>query len=166
MAKPPDNADSRRMLSGQADLADAVTQLTRQAQRSLAVFTRDLAPALYDRLEFLDAVRALVLTRRHARVRVIVIDPGPAVRRGHRLIETTRSLTSFIEIRRSHNDYTQRADDFMVADEQGFLYRTDAGRYEAIADERGGRVASKYLQLFDEMWEKSIVEPEFRRLRL
>ncbi len=77
----------RRVLVGPKEVSAAAVELTRSASRSLALYTRDLAPVLYDQMEFIDAVKQFVLGRRYATVRVIVCDPAPVVNRGHRFVE-------------------------------------------------------------------------------
>ena len=156
----------RRVLVGPKEVSAAAVALTRSASRSLALYTRDLAPVLYDQMEFIETVKQFVLGRRYATVRVIVCDPAPVVNRGHRFVEAARTLSSFIHIRRAHEDDLQRRDDFLIADRSGLLYRADASRYDAVMDPAARRLAQRYLAEFDAMWDKSIAEPEFRRLHI
>lgn len=156
----------RRVLVGPKEVAAAAVALTRSASRSLAIYTRDLAPVIYDQMDFIETVKQFVLGRRYATVRVIVCDTAALADRGHRFVEAARTLSSFIQIRRAHDDDALRRDDFLLADRHGLLYRADASRFEAVVDPSDRRLSRRYLGEFDKMWEKSIAEPEFRRLHI
>ena len=173
----PDPADIARLRLGEdgeelalatrAECAAAAAALARQARRGLEIWSRDLDPALYDRTEFLEAVRALVLGHRHARVRAIVYDARAVVRRGHRLVELARQLPSYVELRTPPpEDYAEYPEAFLVADGRGVLRRPFADRWEATACFDAPLAARDLLRLFDEAWDVSTPDPELRRLHL
>lgn len=157
---------TRRVLAISKDVRHAVFDVARSAQRSLAIFTHDLEPEIYNRIEFLDIVKNLVLTHRIARVRILLMDPLQSVREGHRLIELARRFSSFFELRMVHEDYKQHAEAFLIADQSGLVYRLNASRWEGITDTNSPRIAGRYLEFFDAVWEKSTVAQETRRLNL
>lgn len=145
---------------------EAAIQLAGQARRSLAVFTRDLEPAVYDTNEFLSAVQQLALRSRYSRIRIVVVDPTLAIKDGHRFIELARRLSSYIKIRRPSPDHAKLADAYLVADDTGVLYRPLASRYEGFADPHDPFEARARLRNFDDIWEQAEPEPEFHRLGL
>ncbi|MGH8281191.1 MAG: hypothetical protein ACRERZ_03255 [Gammaproteobacteria bacterium] len=153
-----------RELTSSADNRDAAVRLASEARVSLAMFTRDLDPVIYNTEEFATAVRQLALRSRYSRIRVVAIDPTAAIKDGHRLIELGRRLSSFIEFRRPSADHAKLPESFLVADETGLLYRPVASRYEGFADPDNPVEARVRLRLFDEIWERAEPEPEFRRL--
>jgi len=144
----------------------ATELMLRQCLSTLEVFSRDLDPLLYDHQPFLDALGALCLGNRKARVRFLVQDPMPAVKRGHRLIELSRRLSSSIELRQPHPDYRQHNEAFMIADSCGLVYRSLADRYEGTANFYDPVNAQRKLDFFTEVWERSEAHPEFRRLHI
>ena len=144
----------------------AACALARQARSHLCIFTRDLDPPLYDDLCFLDAVTALATRSRFARVRVLVQNSEKAVKYGHRLIELSRRLSSFIQLRRPHADYQDYNEAFLVADGVGLLHRALAHRYEAEVDFKAPLRARLLLKFFDEAWDKSEPDLELRRLHI
>ena len=77
----------------------AALAMARQTRRTLDVFSLVLEPAVYDQPEFAEAVKRIALGSTQARVRLLVRDTNPIVRRGHRLLELSRRLSSFIEMR-------------------------------------------------------------------
>ena len=84
----------------------AAVALTRQALRSVDIFTRDLDKKIYDYRDFLDALQDLAVNH-HGLIRILVKDSSRAVKYGHRLIALSQRLTSFIEIRRVAEDYKE-----------------------------------------------------------
>ena len=144
----------------------AACALARQARSSLCIFTRDLDPPLYDDLCFLDAVTALATRSRFVQVRVLVQNSEKAVKYGHRLIELSRRLSSFIQLRRPHADYQDYNEAFLIADGVGLLHRALAHRYEATVDFKAPLQARLLLKFFDEAWDKSEPDPELRRLHI
>jgi len=92
--------------------------------------------------------------------------PSRAVRIGNRFVSLGRRLNTYIEFRNVHEDYRDHREAFLVADNIALLYRVDAARWEGIADTCEPAVATRYLGLFDEIWNASEVEQELRELRV
>ncbi len=154
-------------LDDSASCRAAAAALAAQARRGLALWTRDLDPALYDQIPFLEAVRRLVLEHRHARVRAIVYDARGVMQRGHRLVELARQLPSYVELRTPPlEDYAEYPEAFLVADGRGVLRRPFADRWEATVSFDAPVAARELLRFFDEAWELSRPDPELRRLHL
>lgn len=155
-----------RELSTAADNRRAALEIAKLARRQLAIFSHDLEPQVLDTPEMLAAVKQLALSGSQARVRILLIDSGRAIRDGHRLVGLARRLSSYIEIRKPHRDYLGLAEAFMVADEKGLLLRTLATRWEGIVDPNDPMQARDRLKLFDEIWQRSHSDPETRQLRI
>ncbi|MFK8053693.1 MAG: hypothetical protein AB8F65_12045 [Woeseiaceae bacterium] len=156
----------RWVLSTRADMREAATAICSVADRKLSIMTRDLEPGIYDHPDFLDAVKKLILSRRFARVRVLISDPSRAIKNGNRLVTMGRRLNSFIEFRNVHDDYREVPEAYCIADGKAIAYRLDATRWDGIADDYTPPVASNYLRIFDEIWAASEVENEFRNMHL
>jgi phosphatidylserine/phosphatidylglycerophosphate/cardiolipin synthase-like enzyme len=153
-------------LQSRAETSHATELMVQQCEENLEIFTRDLDAPLYDQEAFLQALGALCLRNRKARVRILVQDPVPPVKRGHRLIELARRLSSSIELRQPHPDYRQHNEAFLIADRCGFIQRSLADRYEGTANFYNPVVAGRKLDFFIEVWERSEAHPEFRRLHI
>ncbi len=82
------------------------------------------------------------------------------------MIELSRRLSSSIEIRQPHEDYLHYNEAFLIADECGLIHREFADRYEGNANFYAPIEAQRKLDFFTEVWERSQVHPEFRRLHL
>lgn len=156
----------RWVLSTRADMREAASAICRSAKRKLSIMTRDLEPGIYDHPDFLEAVKKLILSRRFARVRVLISDPSRAIKNGNRLVTMGRRLNSFIEFRNVHDDYDPVPEAYCIADATAIAYRLDATRWDGIADDYTPPIAKNYLQTFDEIWSASEVENEFRNIHL
>lgn len=156
----------RWVLSTRADMRAAATAICATAARKVSIMTRDLEPGIYDHPDFLEAVKKLILSRRFARVRVLISDPSRAIKNGNRLVTMGRRLNSFIEFRNVHEDYKEVPEAYCIADEVGIAYRLDANRWDGIADTYARNVATNYRRIFDEIWAASEYENEFRNMHL
>lgn len=157
---------TRRELNSADDSRNAALELLKTTRRTLALFSRDLEPAIFGSVEFATALQRLALRSRFTHIRIAVIDPSSAIRSGHRLIELARRLPSFIEFRRPGPDHAGLTETFLVTDESGVLYRPLASRYEGFMDSDNGLEARKCLKQFAEIWSQAEPEQEFRRLGL
>ena len=153
-------------LERREDNAAAAARLAGEARRSLHLFSRDLDPYLYNRAEFLDPLRRLATAGRRARIEILVLDSRRAVLDGHRLIEMGRRLSSVIELRKLHPDYSERLETFLIADERGLLYRQQSDLFEGKVDFNAPAEAKQLLKLFNEAWAKSGPDPELSRLHV
>ena len=140
------------------------TALAKQCNRSLDIASRSLDPLIYDQVNFITAVRDLVLGGRRARVRIIVWEPDQIVRRGHRLLDVVGKLSSFIEIRRAGIEHDDFNSGLLIADVTGYMTRKSAERYETRACFNDRRQATLLLNEFEEMWEVANPDPNFRRI--
>jgi len=137
-----------------------------QTQTSLDIISRDLDPFLYDGETFLDLLSGLCLANRQARIRFLVQEPATPIKRGHRLIELGRKLSSSIEFRQPHQDYQHFNEACLIADRCGLIHRSLADRFEGTANFYDPVAAKRKLDFFTEVWERSESHPEFRRLYL
>jgi hypothetical protein len=156
--------DTYKRLETLADNREAAAAVAASAKRELILFSRDLEPLLYDTEPFLKAVQTLATRSSRSRIRVVSVDPGPAIRSGHRLIGLAQRFSSYIEIRRASRDHAELAETYLVADESGVLYRPIATRYEGYADVHAPLEARLHYKNFALIWDAAEPDPEFRRL--
>lgn len=143
---------------------DAALALARSARRSLRIFSRDLDGRLLGTESFVEAASAMARRSRHTFIRVLVQDPGPAVRRHHPLIRLIQGLPTHIGARRVAEEWARESFAFIIADDHGLLYRPYADRFDGSIDFAAGATAVQYRDWFDDVWERSVPEREFRRL--
>lgn len=148
------------------ELIEATTQVLALSRRSVLIYSRDLEPMLLDQSPVLDALRRIALTGRGAQVRMLVQDPGRAIREGHRLIEQSRRLSSIYQFRQVHTEDLKFPGAFVVNDRAGFIARTFADRHEGEGHTHDSARANALIRYFNEVWERSSAPPELRALHL
>jgi hypothetical protein len=153
---------TRSILATLDEYRAAVAELATRAQRNLCIYTPDLEPQLYDQDSFLEPMKRLVLARRHARLRVLISDPGRVVREGNRFMQMARRLTSYIDLRNVSQEYRSNPCSFIIADDKAIAYRQQASRWDGIVEFNDIAVVRKYLAYFDEVWAGSLIQPELR----
>lgn len=153
-------------LATRTEVEHATNLIITQTQDTLDIFSRNLDPDIYEKTDFLANLSQLCLRNRKARIRFLVQQPAEAVKRCQRLLELARKLSSSIELRQPHPDYGQHNEAFLVADECGLIYRKLSDRYEGTANFYTPVEAKRKAGLFTEIWDRSEVNPEFRRLHL
>lgn len=142
----------------------AAIDVASQATRRLSIFTHDLDPGIYDDPDFLEVVKHMVLSQRYSRVRVLIADPAHAIKNGNQFVYLGRRLNTYIEFRNVREDLRVHPESYCIADETALVYRLEASRWEGIADTYEPAVAKMYSTTFDEIWQASEVEIEFRQL--
>jgi hypothetical protein len=154
------------VIDDSATLHEVSLRLVEQCVRRLDLASRHLDPAIYDRDDFVGAVKRLALSSRLAQVRLLVTETGPVVSRGHRLIELAMRLTSFIEVRTTGPEHKGFNEAMLIADNTGYVHRRFADRYEGEASFADKRRASDLTTRFEELWERSLPDQNFRRLHI
>ncbi len=140
---------------------DVTLAIAAQASHSLAIFSHDLEPDLYNSSKFIDAARHVLASDSHASIRILVFDISRIIQTGHKLIHLSRSQTSRVQIRQLPQPYHHA---FMVADNIAVLDRRRAERFEATANFNDAGWAGNLLHFFDTTWEKSARATESQRL--
>jgi hypothetical protein len=150
-----------------AALRAASAHMAHQAVQELAIFSHDLDAPLYDFRDFLDAVRRLAIHGGpRLTIRILLFNPEPAVRKGHRLVELARHHASHIQIRRVPPEFHQHTEAYLLADRRGYVLRRLADVFEGAADFDAPLTVRRLHEQFDHLWELGDIPPELRRLQL
>lgn len=160
-------AESLFQLDGQRVQRQAVAALAKQARRELRLLTPDLEPILYDQAPFLEQVSRLAIERRgQLPVRILLIDAEPVLRRGHRLVELSRKLSSALQIRAVPEEFTAQCDHYLLADDRGYCLRRYAAPRNMLLDFNDAAAVRRMQRGFDKIWEQGAIHPDLRRLHL
>jgi predicted GNAT family N-acyltransferase len=135
------------------------------ARNEIAIYTRDLDPALLDVPATLDAIRRIALSGRRAQVRILLQEPRRAVNEGHRLVALAQRLPSAIALRTPVDERDlQYPSAFLVTDARGYFFRPLASRLEGEGSTYAPGRHAQFTELFDRVWERSEPTPELRQL--
>ena len=144
------------------DNRNVVTAIAQQCQRTLHIQSYDLDPLIYDTSEFVEAVRQIAVNSTRANIQILIEDSSKIIHNGHRIIELTRRLTSFMEIRKINTDLKTLSDAFLI----GVVYRRQIHRYEGFANFNDRGRCRQLLADFKDSWEKAAPDAELRRLHI
>ena len=101
-----------------------------------------------------------------ANIQILIEDARKIVGHGHRIVELTRQLTSFMEIRKINTDLKTLPDAFLIGDETAVVYRRQTQRYEGFVNFNDRGRCRQLLTDFKDSWEKAAPDPELRRLHI
>lgn len=158
--------DQEISLSSSNDHLAMTDHMVSQARRSIRIFTRELDPLLYDRGEFANACKQLALRSRYARIEILAFESQAIIRKGHRMVDLARRLSSRIEIREPEIYYEKHLQTFITFDEKAYIYRSYADRFEGVANFNDSRETRELEKLFKEIWLRSHVDTEMRNLNI
>lgn len=157
-------ADAGRFIA--SDRAAVALELARQSRRQLRLLSHTLDHELFDNDDFAAAISQLARTSRFSEVRLLVVSVKPIVERGHRLLELCRRLSTTLQIRRADCEPEDIRENFIVADDRGVLCYALREPEKAWADFNNRPLAEDYAAQFDELWHRSINDPELRLLHI
>ena len=158
--------DSRFAMATREENARAALALISDVKNTVDIFTPDLEPHIYDQTDFLERLTMPPLGKPRANVRILVKDSQRAVKNGHRLIELTRKLSSYMEIRRVHRDFADYDEAFMLVDNCGVMRRRVPARFTGTICFNDTNEVTRLKKIFDEIWDRSDPDPELRRLNI
>ncbi len=141
-------------------------ELAKQSRRQLRLLSHTLDHELFDRAEFAGAISQLARTSRFSEIRLLVVEVKPIIERGHRLLELCRRLSTTLHIRRADCEPEDIKENFLVADDRGVLCYALREPEKAWADFNNRPLAEDYTAQFDELWQRSINDPELRLLHI
>lgn len=145
---------------------NAAVSLAKQASYSIDIFSHDLDAEIYNNKEFERSVFNLAKRHPNTRIRILVQDSRKAVQTGHRLIKLAQSMTSSVFIHNPSGEYKDEKCAFIVVDQLGMLYRSNANNrnYKASINFSAPQRAGKLSDFFNEAWEHSTPDIQTRRL--
>ena len=153
-------------IEDRAALAAVSLSMARQCAQTLTIVSRHLDPSIYDNAPFAEAVKDMALSNRYARIRLFVVDSRPLVSTGHRVLELSGRLASFIETRAPSRLHRRFNEAILVADNLGYIHRQFSDRFEGTASFCDKRVATGLATRIEEMWARGVPDTNFRRLHI
>ncbi|WP_236173261.1 DUF7931 domain-containing protein [Pseudomonas pseudonitroreducens] len=154
--------DQLQRFSKPDDARTHALALIQQARRTLYIYTPDLEPWLYHHSSIQEACTQVLLGNPRNRLMILLRDSTRAVKEGHRLLNLSRHLSSYCQIRRINPDYPSEEHAFLLADDCGLLLRPEPGEYAGYAHyNNAGRVRQLIAQ-FEQTWNTSVLDPNLR----
>lgn len=158
--------DDTLLIDRSEDNTLASLMMVKQADRTIDIISREMDPVIYNTPEFAETIKQMVLKNKKSKVRILAHEPTLIVRRGHRLVDLAMQLTSFIEIRVPSFEHANYSDSLFIADTTGYIHRLNPERYEGKLNFNDKRISRILTHQFDEIWDKSRSDPNFKRTLL
>jgi len=160
------DTDDTIMLEKSEEHTLASLMMAQQSNRTIEILSRTLDQVIYNTPEFAEAVKRLVLKSKYVKVRILVQEPMAVVKRGHRLLDLAMHLSSYIEIRVPSQEHASFNESMFIADTTGYIHRINPDRYEGKLNFNDKRTSRLLLQQFDQIWDKSRSDSNFKRALL
>jgi len=163
----PSQNSSRVILSSSQEYRDCAIELVGKGRRTLRLFSPDLEHDIYDNDDFTQSVLQLARVSRNSEIRILIRDTQPAVKRGHRLLDLSRRLTSIVDIRKFSIDSNELPPHVLLVDDSGVMIRANGEIQDtgfASFDDRG--LNSTLALIFDELWHRSQSDFDLRGLTI
>lgn len=152
---PSQNA-SRIILTTPQEYRDCAAEMIGKGRRTLRLFSPDLEHDIYDNDDIAQAVLNLARVSRNSEIRILVRDTQPAIKRGHRLLDLSRRLTSIVDIRKFSIEFNELPSHMLLIDGSGVMIRADEQGQDTgfgSFDDRG--LNNSLALVFDELWHRS-----------
>lgn len=156
--------DREIKLSSLDEFCDGVLAIADQAKRQVQIFSPDLEAPLYDNEPFVRSLARVANSHRTSLVQILIHDPKPAVKDGHRIVALCQQFSTYVHVRRIAEDYVDNREAFLLADQAGIVHRISSDRYQGTLNFNDVTRVGRMMRFFSEVWERSGPVPEFRRL--
>ncbi len=146
--------------------ATLVQGLADTARRNLRIYSATLDHEVFDRRELATAMSNLARRGRLSEVKILVSDARPMVSRGHRLLEITRRLSSFMSIRVLPEHPSLPEATYVVRDHDGIAYKPNERGGNGFFEPDSRASAKRFVESFDQLWHQGQTDPRLRQLTL
>jgi len=153
-------------LGSRADNYRVFLNMLQQSDTCIDIFSQHLDHKLYDTPEIIAQLQRFLRRNAHAQMRLLLRDPRHLVTHGHRIIELSRRLSSYIEIRQLAETCYAHIESFSLFDRRGILYRPNSEQFEGWFSFHAPVRVKSETEFFNEAWELSLPCQETRRLYL
>ncbi|MDX1589201.1 MAG: GNAT family N-acetyltransferase [Oleiphilaceae bacterium] len=153
-------------LTSDSDGTAMLRTLAWQCRRRLWLYDDQLDPGRYD--DALLAQRLSVLGRgsHRADIRLLIRDDRSLMRRPHRLIQLMHRLPSRMQLRLVNRAYPSGEAPYVLADDQGLLYRHEFGSHNGFANFASPSRVRPLAEAFERQWQVARSSLELRQMPL
>lgn len=143
---------------------ELAVELSAGASRSVCILSPELDREAFDNAELVDVLSALARESRQTEVRILVQNPNKLVGRGHRLLQLARRLPSKVRIQRLAEHPDWNGETIVIRDRDGVLYKPGGSLHDSFYEPASRSSTQGHLDLFEELWRYSVLDPELRAL--
>lgn len=148
------------------ELLELSIQMIQQAGKLVRVFSRDLDAKIFDQEDMLRVFTNFAVSNRHTKLEILVQNSEKMVQIGHRMLETSRRLSSSIKILKTGKQFVNYNEAFVLVDDCGIIHIPVADRYDGNANFNSPLKNKKYQEIFQEAWVDADVDQNLSRLHI
>lgn len=167
-APPAAAAEAREiMLESLPQTTQLALDIVSTARRNLWLYTRDLDKLLFGTSTMLDALKRFAIQSRGGELRILLQSPRAPLSEGHPLIPLAHRLSSCIRFRVPQEEQDlQYPAAFLLNDRAGYLLRPLGNRFEGNGNLHAPGRHRQLREYFEQVWERSLPDPELRPIHL
>lgn len=166
MADAANKQENLILINGRHQAQETALQLLQHAKREICFFGPEIDKILFDNEAAIDLLSQLARKSRFSRVRFAVYSTRRNVSDSHRLLPLAQRLSSILLIHQCDREDQTRQDSFLLVDNIGYLHCHNAVRYTGTAHLNDRSKNRFFQQQFDQLWARSSMDPNSRRLQL
>ena len=166
-------AISSRRLLGQhggdfsvKNFAASALELIEQCSKQLRILSYDLDPKTFDTVEMANCLSALARKSRYTEICILVVDSQNISRRGHRLLDLHRRLSSKILLRRTNAQPHDIKENLIIADHCGIICQSIREPEKTWGNFNNQPIAKNQISLFDDLWHRASEDKNLRQLEI
>lgn len=144
------------------DQADALCQLVNGATRIVRILSDNLKPELFDNAELAEALSRVARHGRQCEVRMLVKDTSMLIKRAHRLGALHRRLPSLVLLRKLSYCPDHYVPNYVLVDNTGVFFIPNEEDKVSFVNDSDRPLVKHYIEQFDDLWQKSMGDPEMR----
>lgn len=145
---------------------EAILQICNGARNSVRIHSPLLDHNLYHNQRLYESLSALARRNRYTHIDILIYDSHRIIKNTHLLLELSRKLSSSIKIKLVHPDYQQSYHDYVIADNNGIVFRQDHNNYDGFFNRNDPSMADRYSREFTRAWETGLEDPNIRALKI
>ncbi len=138
-----------------------------QACRKIQILSDALEPVLYDRADFIQHCKQMVLRHPSCSMQLLVKRSESLRSMEHRLLDLMQRLPSRIVLKVCHYEDRDLPQSWLSVDEAALLLKSQPGLRAAMKwYQHEPRLNADYQKRFAKLWERAEIASELRRLAL
>ena len=154
------------MLETEHELRDAIVHLCEHARREILILSQLLDHKLFNNPALLSCLSHFARLHHHSHVHILVHDTRPVVRDGHGMLDMVRRLPSSFSMRVVHPEMRDRDDSMILVDRTGMVGIPDYSIARGFQTLNDAALTRQYARLFHRLQDRSITDPNLRRLSI
>ena len=154
--------DGRIELAAADDQAGALCELVTGAQHRVRIFSDTLSPTLFDNVELTHELSRVARQGRQCEVQILIKDSVFLVKRAHRLAALHQRLVSSVLLRKLTYAPEHFLANYVLVDDNGIFFIPNDDDKTCFMNRDDRALAKHYGEQFDDLWQRSVADPDLR----